>query len=45
MMDNVHNGALILLHAVSESNRDALDGILKDLRAAGYSFASLDELQ
>jgi len=45
VMDNVHNGALILLHAVSESNRDALDGILKDLRAAGYSFASLDELQ
>ncbi|MBU7007950.1 delta-lactam-biosynthetic de-N-acetylase, partial [Phosphitispora fastidiosa] len=25
VMDNVHNGALILLHAVSESNRDALD--------------------
>ncbi len=45
VMDNVHNEAIILLHAVSESNRDALDRILKDLSAAGYSFASLDELQ
>ncbi|WP_418792317.1 delta-lactam-biosynthetic de-N-acetylase [Phosphitispora sp. TUW77] len=45
VMDNVHNGAIILLHAVSESNRDALDRILKDLFKAGYSFASLDELQ
>ncbi len=45
VMNNVHNGAVILLHAVSESNRDALDRILKDMKAAGYSFASLDELQ
>ncbi len=44
VMDNVHNGAIILLHAVSESNTLALDDILTDLKAEGYRFGSLYEL-
>lgn len=38
VMDNVHPGAVILLHAVSQSNTEALDRIIKDLQSAGYSF-------
>jgi peptidoglycan-N-acetylmuramic acid deacetylase len=44
VLDNVHNGAIILLHTVSESNAEALDDILKSLQAEGYRFATLDEL-
>lgn len=44
VLDNVHNGAIILLHTVSQSNTEALDNILKDLKKQGYRFASLDEL-
>ncbi len=36
VMNNIHPGAVILLHAVSESNTQALDKILTDLKAQGY---------
>lgn len=39
VMDNIHPGAVILLHAVSRSNTEALDRIIKDLKAAGYTFS------
>ena len=41
---NAHPGAIILLHAVSESNSQALDLIIKDLKAEGYRFGSLYEI-
>ena len=44
VMDNLHNGALILLHAVSEDDTEALDRIVKDIKAQGYTFKSLDDL-
>ena len=44
VMSNYHNGCIMLLHAVSESNTEALDSILKDIKAAGYSFESLENL-
>jgi peptidoglycan-N-acetylmuramic acid deacetylase len=44
VMDNAHNGALILLHAVSKDNAEAMDKILKGLKAQGYRFGSLDDL-
>ena len=43
--DNAHPGAVILLHAVSESNAEALDSILKDLKSEGYRFGSLYEIE
>jgi peptidoglycan-N-acetylmuramic acid deacetylase len=43
-MNNSHNGSIMLLHAVSQSNTDALDRIIKDLKAEGYSFESLERL-
>ncbi|KUK82993.1 MAG: putative membrane protein [Pelotomaculum thermopropionicum] len=44
VMDNLHNGALILLHAVSEDNAAAMDRILKGVKAQGYAFKTLDDL-
>lgn len=43
--DNAHPGAVILLHAVSESNTQALNDILTDLKADGYRFGSLNEIE
>lgn len=45
VMDNYHNGAIVLLHAVSESNAQAMDDILKELLAKGYRFGSLYEIE
>lgn len=43
IMDGVHDGAILLLHAVSKDNADVLDRVIKDLKSAGYRFKSLDE--
>lgn len=43
-MNNYHNGAIMLLHAVSQSNTEALGDIIDSLRGKGYRFATLDEL-
>ncbi len=42
-MANLHNGCVILLHAVSKDNADALSDIIDSARREGYSFKSLDE--
>lgn len=39
-----HNGAVLLLHAVSKDNAEALGEIIDKARADGYEFASLDEI-
>ena len=41
----LHNGAIILLHAVSKDNTEALRDIINYARQNGYRFASLDELE
>ncbi|MBQ9198855.1 MAG: polysaccharide deacetylase family protein [Lachnospiraceae bacterium] len=42
---NHHNGAIILMHAVSSSNCEALQMVIQNMKAEGYRFASLNELQ
>ncbi|MEQ8201461.1 MAG: delta-lactam-biosynthetic de-N-acetylase [Syntrophomonadaceae bacterium] len=42
VMDNIHPGAVILLHAVSQSNTEALEKIITDLRTQGYNFSTFD---
>jgi peptidoglycan-N-acetylmuramic acid deacetylase len=42
VMDNLHNGAVILLHAVSKDNAEALDRIIKGIRSEGYEIKQLD---
>ena len=41
----LHDGAILLLHAVSEDNANALADIIDYARGEGYTFKSLDELQ
>ena len=38
VLRNLHNGCIILLHAVSKDNADALDSIIKGARERGYEF-------
>ena len=44
VINNIHNGAIILLHAVSEANSNALGTIIDELRSRGYEIASTEEL-
>jgi len=44
VMKNLHNGAIFLLHAVSKDNAEALDSIIRDIKAQGYSFETLDKI-
>ena len=39
-----HDGAILLLHAVSSDNADALESIINCAKEQGYTFRSLDEL-
>lgn len=44
ILDNVHNGAVILLHPTSATNAVILGNVIRALRAQGYSFGTLDSL-
>jgi len=44
VVDNIHPGAVILLHSVSASNAEVLDSIITELKKQGYQFAALTEL-
>ncbi len=44
VMDNLHNGCIMLLHSVSSSNTEALPEIIDSIHELGYSFKGLNEL-
>lgn len=44
ILSQVHPGAVLLLHTVSEDNAEALDKVITALKEQGYSFKSLDDL-
>ncbi len=44
VMDNIHNGAVLLLHPTSATNAQILPRIIEELKEQGYRFGSLDEL-
>ncbi len=44
IMDNIHNGAVILLHPTSATNAEILGDVIRELKSQGYSFGTLDEL-
>ena len=44
ILDNVHNGAVILLHPTSKTNADILQDVIRTLKSEGYRFGTLDEL-
>jgi peptidoglycan-N-acetylmuramic acid deacetylase len=44
IMNQIHPGAILLLHTVSKDNADALEKVIRDLKEQGYTFKSLDDL-
>lgn len=45
ILNNVHNGAIILLHGNSKDNTNVLDECIKEIKKMGYEFKSLDEFE
>ncbi len=41
--NNIHNGAVILLHAVSKTNSDALEQMLQIIASGGYQFGQITQ--
>ena len=44
VLNNTHNGAVILLHPTSSTNAKILPKLIKEWRKMGYCFGTLDEL-
>lgn len=44
ILENIHNGEIMLLHPTSSTNASILPEILQELKNRGYRFGSLDEL-
>lgn len=45
IIDNVHNGEIMLLHGNSKTNTNILGDIIKEIKNMGYEFKSLDEFK
>ena len=44
ILDNIHNGAVILLHPTSATNAKIMQDVIRTLKSQGYRFGTLDEL-
>ncbi|TGB05436.1 delta-lactam-biosynthetic de-N-acetylase [Halobacillus salinus] len=44
VLNQIHPGAVILLHSVSQDNADALSELIDELRKRGYKFGTLNDL-
>lgn len=44
LLKNTRNGMICLLHAVSKTNADILDSLIKEWKSQGYEFKTLDNL-
>jgi peptidoglycan-N-acetylmuramic acid deacetylase len=44
IMNNLHDGNIILMHQGSKENMEALDRICKAIKKAGYEFGTVNEL-
>ena len=45
ILDNIHPGAVILLHATSKDNSEILKDVIEEIRDMGYEFKSIDEYE
>ena len=43
-LNNLHNGAILLMHSVSSSNREALSSIIDEVIELGYTFKTVTSL-
>ncbi len=44
IIENIHNGEIMLLHPTSATNAQILGDVIKELKSRGYRFGTLDEL-
>ena len=44
VMNNMHSGAIVLMHDIHPTTADALPSILKDLKNKGYKFVTVTDL-
>ncbi len=44
VLDNTHNGEIILLHGNSKTNTDILDSVIKGIKEQGYEIKALDKI-
>ena len=44
VLDNLHNGAVLLLHPTSATNAEILPQLIAQIKAEGYRFGTLEEL-
>ena len=45
ILNNLHNGEIMLLHGNSKTNTNILDAVIKEAKNGGYEFKSLDEFE
>lgn len=45
ILDNLHNGEIMLLHPTSKTNAEIMKALIKDLKGKGYRFATVDEIR
>ena len=45
ILDNLHSGEIMLLHATSKDNCNILDEMIKEIKNQGYEFKSIDEFE
>lgn len=42
ILENIHNGAVILLHSTSKDNSNILNDVIHEIRNMGYEFDSIE---
>lgn len=45
ILNNLHNGEIMLLHGNSKTNTNVLDSVIKEAKNMGYEFKSLEEFE
>ncbi len=45
ILDNLHNGEIMLLHATSKDNANILDETIKEIKNQGYEFRNIDNFE
>ena len=45
VLENLHNGEIMLLHGTSKDNSNILDSCIKEIKQQGYEIKSLDEFE
>ena len=45
ILENIHPGAVVLLHPTSSTNASIMSEVIEEIRAMGYEFGRIDEIK